>query len=936
MPDPKRLSILIELRDAANLNQTEAAKLFGLKEQGRKSVAAWEAGESTPAKKRRTRFITYLWDNLGLRNDLEKFEQVFNVLVEEWQWEPLTDREWHKLTSKNRPHRVHAVAELSHIEIPLEIPAPEKIPELRAKQFVGRSEELAIYSHELKERGYVFIGGLTGVGKTEIAAELARQAAIKKVYWHTCYQEHSVKSIRWSLAEFFAYHGEPAVWQILKGENTDVPPDQVLDFLLQLMRKEPILICIDDLHLIGEPEEYREFIEKTVKAIVGTQIRLIVATQHQIDFLDTEPILLRGLNLEDTQCMLQSEGLADFPNDLLEPLHQRTEGNAQLLMVAINALSSGQTKPAALIKRLVRIRDVGRFLLKEIDENLSNDERIVMDGVSVLMGYPGTQDVIDETLEAESTHRELATLANRYLLEEDLLEFIPRYKQHAIVRAYYYEQLKPEQLEQMHHRAGSYYENVEEDYFRAALHYSFANDHESTARVAAINVWENINRGYTKVLSEILDKVDTTKLGDQSLLEVLTARGQVHSVLRNGDKAHSAYEEALDFLNGKPDSVQIRLSKAHIYHQQGDLLQYCNAEKAQKVLQAGIDLLQDSSVPEQAFLHALAELYIKLSSAQLAEQKWQEAKGSINHARNILDTESTPLGISAYINLGTIDYFQGKLDSCIAFTEKALTISSALQDPDKLRDTTARSNLAAFKFVNDQWAEAIEEMEKALRLANEIGSAVQTTLLTLNMGTAYIHIGDLELAQSHLEESLKMAEQYSLSEHMAITYCSLAELALKRGDADSALQNLAAAETLQNERAAAEGDWVELLYLRAEAKLHNGRLEEALADATRSVEIAIELEMDTEAGRGQRIAGQALYHLGMPAEGDVAFEKSVEHLSKFGQFQAAVTRLVWGRALCSLERNDRGKTLLTEAKDVFTSLKAQFELNTLSKIDSKR
>jgi len=279
--------------------------------------------------------------------------------------------------------------------------------------------------------------------------------------------------------------------------------------------------------------------------------------------------------------------------------------------------------------------------------------------------------------------------------------------------------------------------------------------------------------------------------------------------------------------------------------------------------------------------------------------------------------------------------FQGKLDSCIAFTQKALAISNELQDPDKFRDTTAQSNLAAFKFMNDRWEEAIEEMEKALRLANEIGSAVLTTRLTLNMGTAYIYMSDFEQAKSHLEQSLKMAQQYSLTEQMVNTYCSLAELALKQGDTDSALQNLTAAETLQNERAAAEGDWAELLYLRAEANLQNGLFEEAFADATRSVNIAIESEMDTEAGIGQRVVGSALYHLGRPAEGDVAFAKSVERLSKFGQFQAAKTRLVWGRALYSQECNDKGKIALKEATEVFMSLNAQFELDALSKIDSK-
>ncbi len=68
MPNTQRLAILSEMRQAAGLSQTEMAQRCGLRgRQSYQTAGAWERGEYTPGTNRRTRFIGYLWDDLGLR-----------------------------------------------------------------------------------------------------------------------------------------------------------------------------------------------------------------------------------------------------------------------------------------------------------------------------------------------------------------------------------------------------------------------------------------------------------------------------------------------------------------------------------------------------------------------------------------------------------------------------------------------------------------------------------------------------------------------------------------------------------------------------------------------------------------------------------------------------------------------------------------------------
>ena len=86
---------LAELRRRADLSQDQAAEHLGLTGAKRRdTVSNYELGYSRPGRARRTRFILYLLDILGLRDNPSEFSQIWDeVMVGEWRWWPLTDEE---------------------------------------------------------------------------------------------------------------------------------------------------------------------------------------------------------------------------------------------------------------------------------------------------------------------------------------------------------------------------------------------------------------------------------------------------------------------------------------------------------------------------------------------------------------------------------------------------------------------------------------------------------------------------------------------------------------------------------------------------------------------------------------------------------------------------------------------------------------------------
>ncbi len=94
MPDAQRLDQLRLLREEAGLSQSDMARLCGL--QGRQShqtAGAWERGAMTPHTNRRVAFLHYLWDGLRLRHDHARLAAIWEILVEEWLWEPISEGE---------------------------------------------------------------------------------------------------------------------------------------------------------------------------------------------------------------------------------------------------------------------------------------------------------------------------------------------------------------------------------------------------------------------------------------------------------------------------------------------------------------------------------------------------------------------------------------------------------------------------------------------------------------------------------------------------------------------------------------------------------------------------------------------------------------------------------------------------------------------------
>jgi ATP/maltotriose-dependent transcriptional regulator MalT len=802
-------------------------------------------------------------------------------------------------------------------------PRPDRPPEIA--EFVGRSRELANYAEMLANHHLAVIGGMAGVGKTALAATLARQVSQPdQIFWHSFREREGIEVIIWKLAGFLAWHGQEDLWRQLQSARQTggqpPPPETLFDYLLQMLEGRSYLLCFDDLHLVEDDPVLIQLVERLRAALMAGRLSLVITARRVPAFVQTvDADVLDGLSAEDARHLLGRWGLALAP-DLFDRLYARTGGNAEFLTLAMNVLQE-EADPVRAIDRLTESDDIERYLLAEVDERLTGQEQAVMGAVAVFLGYPGSQDAIEAVLNGESVRRTLRQLADRHLLSVREGAQGREYLQHAMVQTFYYELLSRARRRAMHLRAAAHYELDEPDLLRAAIHYERGANYSRSAQLATQDLWGLINQGQLRRLRHLLEQFTATQLEKLEWINVNLALGQICDLQAEGEQARVHYQQALDSSKLLPSSPEVTQLRARAFRGIGDTLEAESPQDALAWFERGLRVVGDGNSLEHA------AILISLGLANMRLGNYAASLDVLTKGLQTLPPEPSQLRAKALINLGAVFGYQGDLAEEATYLNSALEISRRLHDP--FLAIQIMLNLGIGKFIGGDWRGALEDWEEALVLCEHLGEEKYRVAIESSLGKAYTRMADYTLAQDHLASAFSLARQAGLDLYAMMVQQSLADLWIQMEAWDAAEASLQEVEALAVQ--------TELFYpefYRGWSLIHLAR--EDHDDALSQIEKAIQMaEMNGETTNlavNYRVLGQILAAQGKYSEATASFEHSYTSLQKADPYEAAQTQIAWATVLQKIGSLDESISLLEQAQTALTSVGAMKDLERIRAI----
>jgi ATP/maltotriose-dependent transcriptional regulator MalT len=619
-------------------------------------------------------------------------------------------------------------------------PVPERPPAV--PDFVGRTLELAHYVELLQNNHAVVITGMAGVGKTALAAMLAQRVATpEQLFWHAFHEQEDAAVLVWKLAGFLALRGQEELWRMLQAaqQRSSQPPplETLIDYLLQQLTGQNHLLCLDDFQFVDTDPLLGDFVERLLHRAADGQVSVILISRQVPRFIlpaGVDP--LRGLGIADTQQLLARRGLS-LSAELTAALHANTEGNAQLLTLAIDALHRTRT-PAHLIERLTATDNIERYLLNEVDAGLNEAERALMGGVAVLLGYPAPREVIEAILDGGNLRRTLRTLSDRHLLMVSGEEGERHYSQHAIVQAFYYDMLTQRNRRALHARAGDYYSR-EHNFIEAATHWYHAGDVEAAASTLYNNLRALINSGKSQALYKLQAQFRKDDLNDTIWARLKLAAGRAALLVEDIPTALAELGKALG-TNDPYDQAQALYHRAKAYKtiSYAESLNHFNR---------GIALLAELST-DTRHAELLADLYIGKAWLSIEEtQDLDQAELNLTKAQTLIAQPDFGRQCDLHNAWAALCVKQSEVEKELDHFHKAWIAASTTQDSERMIITAL--NLGQAYIWAGEMEPGFDYLQKAMVQATEIGDLRAQGKCHQVMGAGYFFQGQYQKAVNH-------------------------------------------------------------------------------------------------------------------------------------------------------------------------------------------
>lgn len=220
----------------------------------------------------------------------------------------------------------------------------ELIPDVA--HFVGRETEVEILCNALEDKSVVSIVGMAGIGKTSLAAHVARLVDADHKLWLRCGHLKDIDDLYRELAHQLAAVGETAPLEYIKQELV-FNSSEMRKLLTSALFRQKNLLVFDDFHVFIKDSEILNFLRYLANR---PNLKIIVISRTIVELPEIYQVSLAGLTPTEAEEFIISKNLGLNKSEI------------------VRVLDITQGLPLGLKLALSRIETYGKDALKDITE----------------------------------------------------------------------------------------------------------------------------------------------------------------------------------------------------------------------------------------------------------------------------------------------------------------------------------------------------------------------------------------------------------------------------------------------------------------------------------------------------------------------------------------------------------------------------------------
>jgi tetratricopeptide (TPR) repeat protein len=700
---------------------------------------------------------------------------------------------------------------LHHPALRLEAQAPPP-------QLVGRDDLVPACLTALQRRETVGLSGPGGIGKTALAAQIARLWAPRPTFWYTFHLglNDRLQHLLFALAYFLQQHGAPDLWLQLVADEGKIDMQLVPGLLrhdLQKLADSPPILCFDEIDLLNAAGEAHAQISNFL-ASLNAEAALLLVGRH-VSLATTTTYALAELSLAATRDLLFGEQIT-LAHAELARLHEFTRGNPRLLLLFATLHHKGEPLPEVLAQMAAAPSLEG--LLNRVWQRLAEPEQFLLAELAVYRSpaphaaWPEQQGF-------------LAQLIALHLVQDDGrggVLLLPAY------RNIIYTSRPPEERSQLHLIAAGVRAGLAE---RTAAAYHCV---QAQRPDLAVNLWyphrqAEINQGQAETALALFNQVARDQLSNTApaalaliRAELAVLRGEyapARNELRTTAWSHDVFAARRSRLQGDIAEVTGELDTARLAYMEG--LGTVDNLRSKEAIRFHLDLGWVDR-RQTNFSRAWQE-------TQLAEYETEDLRGDI-----LRD--------------------QGRFEEAQAHYARAIALAGEAGNLHGQANT--HNALAALLAQQGRFEAAGEHWETAYRCFKQIGKLVSLPSVRVNQATGYLLAGEPVKAIVCAEEALTEFEIFAQPYGVAVAANTLAEAHLALRSLDAAEQYIA--RVLATEEAVVI---VDALRIHAEIMLERQQPAAALPLCMQAIQAAEEQNDRYIEGYARRLLGRVHHAL---------------------------------------------------------------------------